>query len=692
MLNIFKTKNKLETLFNPRSIAVVGATEKEGKVGYVISKNLLELGYTGKTFFVNPKHSELLGNHCYKSLAEIKEEVDLAVIAIPASFVLDTIKESADKIKNFVIVSAGFSEIGDEGKKREEELVKIVEEKNLNILGPNCLGFINPKLKLNASFAGGLPEEGGVAFVSQSGALAVAIMDVATKENIKFSNIVSVGNKMKMDESDLIGYFGEDKNTKVIALYLEGIKDGERFLQVARKVSSKKPVIILKAGKTEKAQKAISSHTGALAGSDGIMGEVFSKAGVIRAENLENFFDLIRLASSYEKISDKKAVVITNAGGPGVLTTDAFKDRTIVLAEINQKTKEELRTFLPEEGSVENPIDLLGDAHEDRYEKALTAVEKESSGMVVCVLTAQDQTPVEKIAQKIVDFKNKSEKAVVAVFIGGEKIENGLDILKKNGVPNFDFPEKAVDSLDKLFVWSLKENIILKKTEINRRRQEIVSGMISKVKAENRKALSFSDAKEVMGLYGVNVIGAFRLKPNQEVSINIDFPVVAKVDSDSVLHKTDKQGVMLGIKNKEELENAVSVLRNNFPGADVIVQEMKKIQTELILGIKKDPIFGPIIVCGLGGIYTEVFKMVDFFIPPMDEKEIERKLLAGKLGFLFRETRGQKPYDLDGLVKMIRGVMKFATEIPEISEFDINPLFIYNTGEKNVAVDVKVIM
>lgn len=692
MLNTNKIKNNFDLLFEPRSIAIVGATEKEGKVGNVIVKNLLELGYLGKVFLVNPKHENLFGRKCYKSLEEIDESVDVAIMAIPADFVTQAISGAAEKIKNFVIVSAGFSEIGEDGKTKEQQLEKIAKEKNLNILGPNCLGFINPKIKLNASFAGGLPDFGGVAFVSQSGALAVAIMDVARKENIKFSNIVSIGNKMQIDEAELIEYFGNDEKTKVIALYLEGIKNGEKFLQTAQKISQKKPIIILKAGKTEKSQKAISSHTGALAGSDEIMSEVFQKAGVMRADNLENFFDLIRLFSAYEKMKNGKVVVITNAGGPGVLTTDAFKDKKISLAEISQKAKNELRKFLPQEGSVENPIDLLGDAREDRYEKALEIFGREDVETIVCVLTPQDQTPVEKIVQKIVNFRRKTKKVVIAVFIGGDKIVEGLEILKKNNIPNFEFPEKAIDSLNRLFSWAFEKNKVSGKIRINKRRKEIVDGIIQEAKMENKKALSFLKAKEVMEMYGVNTIGAVRLQFEQKVEIGINFPVAVKVDSDSVLHKTDKQGLILGVKNQEELENAVAILRKNFPKADVIVQEMKKIQTELILGIKKDSIFGPIVVCGLGGIYTEVFKIADFFIPPMNEMEIEKKLIEGKLAFLFQETRGQKPYDLEGLTRIIKGIMEFAVEAQDLKEFDINPLLLYNNGEKAIAIDVKVII
>jgi acetyltransferase len=336
----------LEQLFNPKSIAIVGASEEEGKVGNVIAKNILTLGYSGKVFLVNPKHEQLFGQQCYKSLAEIQEAVDLAVIVIPAKFVADEIKNNADKIKNYVIISAGFSETGEEGKNREAEIKKIADEKGLNILGPNCLGFISPAIKLNATFAGGMPQTGNIAIVSQSGALAVAMLDIAEKENYGFSSVVSIGNKMSLDESEVLEFLSTDEKTKVIGMYLEGIKNGERFVAAAAKVSKIKPIVLLKAGKTEKSQKAISSHTGALAGSDEIISAICEKVGIMRAENLEEFFDLINLISLTDPPKTDLVVALTNAGGPGVLATDAFKGKNIKLADISDKNKAALRKFL----------------------------------------------------------------------------------------------------------------------------------------------------------------------------------------------------------------------------------------------------------------------------------------------------------------------------------------------------------
>ncbi len=684
---------KLDNFFNPPSIAIVGASEEEGKVGNVVAKNILQLGYAGKVFLVNPKHETLFGRKCYKSLNEIESQVDLAIVVIPAKFVNDMIKESAGRIKNYIVISAGFGEINIEGKKREKELLKIAEKYKLNILGPNCLGFIIPSLKLNASFAGGMPENGNIAFVTQSGALAVAIMDAAKNYDFKFSQIISIGNKMQIDEAELLEYLEKDEKTKVIGLYLEGIKNGEKFITAMQNLS--KPVVVLKAGKTERAQKAIASHTGALAGSSEIINAVFKNAGIIQAETLEEFFNLLHLISFCDAPFSREVAVVTNAGGAGVLTTDAFLGKSLKLGELDEEAKKYLRKFLPEESSVENPIDLLGDAREDRYEKTLDIVNwQKDIGSVICVLTPQDQTPTGRIAGKIIDFKKKTKKVIAASFIGGERVEIPVTKLRYHNVPCFSFPEQAVSALDKYYQWNNSQVEASPRfsrgeasIEINIERKNKVLEIIQKAKAEKRGALLFSEAKEVMEMYGVKTADFWT-----EISEDIIYPAVVKVDSDKVLHKTDKQGLILNIKNRDELREAIKEIENNFPGEKFIIQPMQKIQTELIIGAKKDAAFGPVVIYGLGGIYTEIFKMVDFLIFPRDRAEIEKSVRESKIKFLFEPTRGQKPYNLEETAGILWGISALLREISEISELDINPLFVYNDGKEAVAVDVKIII
>lgn len=683
----------LENLFNPKSIAIVGASEEEGKVGNVIAKNILNLGYLGEIFLVNPKYDRLFERECYKNLNEVEKSVDLAIISIPAKFVEQEIEKNADKIKNYVIISAGFSETGEEGKEREEAIKKIADEKELNILGPNCLGFIIPGLKLNASFAGGMPKEGNIAFVSQSGALAVGIMDIAEKEDIRFSNIISIGNKMDIDESKILEYLADDEKTKVIGMYLEGIKNGAQFMKAASEVSAKKPIVILKAGKTEKSQKAISSHTGALAGSDDITSAVFEKCGIIRAENLGEFFDVLNLVSQTEIPPNENVAIITNAGGPGVLATDAFLERSLRLGEIDEKTKNSFRKFLPAESSLENPIDMLGDAREDRYDKTLKVLKKDKNiGSIISVLTPQDQTPVAKIARKIINFKKKTGKNISTVFIGGKRVEKSVKKLRESDIPNFKYPDQAVTALNSYYKWSRERNETAKNVEqIDIERKNKASEIIAKAKSSGRKALYFEEAEKIMKMYGIKPADFWEYREDFNLE-SVKFPVVIKVDSDKVLHKTDRKGLILDIKNSEELKSAAEEMKNNFGGERIIIQPMLKRQTELILGIKKDAIFGPVIIYGLGGIYTEVLHRVDFLVPPLEIEEIKKRLEKSKIKFLFSETRGQKAYDIDEMAKIILGISQFALENEEVNEFDINPLLVYNNGEKAVAVDIKIII
>lgn len=685
-------KNNLTGLFNPKSIAIVGASSKKNKIGTILADNLQKLGYGGKIYFVNPAYKILKLKRCYPSLGAIGKNVDLALVAVPAKFVCDVVEESRDSVKNFVIISAGFAEIGAEGAKREQELAALAKKYRLNILGPNCLGFLVPGLKLNASFAAGMPPRGNIAFVSQSGAIAVALMDKAQSENIGFSHVISVGNKMQLDEAELLEHLGKDRQTKVIGMYLEGIKDGQRFLAAAEKVSKLKPVVILKAGKTAKAQQAISSHTGALAGSDEIMDVAFEKAGIIRANNLEEFFQLITLMSFVDAPQNNQVAVLTNAGGVGVLATDAFKGRRIVLADLDKATKQEIHAFLPLEGSAENPIDLLGDAAEDRYEKTLQLLNKKRIGTVLCILTPQDQTPVAKVTEKLIQFKGRSKALVLASFIGQARTHAAVAKLKQNGIANFADPEFAVKAVDAYWRWRVAAKKKSPKTVLrpNAERKRRASKLIGKVLQEKRTALLFAEAAQLMGLYGIKAVETVIAENNFPTKMT--FPVVVKVDSDQILHKSERQGVVLNVKSAEELAGVLAQMKKNFPGEQIIVQRMHAKQVEVILGIKRDSVFGPIVVAGLGGIYTEVLKAVDFYLAPLGKEEIKKRILDGKLGFLFAGLRGQAPYDLEEFANIVEGLMSMGQEIPQIAEVDVNPLFIYNGGEAAVAADIKIVL
>jgi acetyl coenzyme A synthetase (ADP forming)-like protein len=679
----------LEKFFSPSSIVIVGATDGEGKVGKVITENILNLGYGGEVYLVNPKRRRLFDRECFSQVTDIKKDVDLAIIIVPAQIVNKVVREASKITRNFIVISAGFSETGKEGKKRESELGKIARVKNLTILGPNCLGFILPKLKLNASFSGGLPKRGNIAFITQSGALATAFMDIFAQDNIGFSGVVSIGNKMQIDEGDLIEYFGADPETKVIGLYLEGIKYGPKFIETALKVSKEKPIVILKAGKNEKTQKAIALHTGALAGSDKITGAVFEKCAILQAANSRDFISLLKLISLSDLPANNSVAIITNAGGAGVLAADAFENGELEMAEISPNGKNKLLKFLPPAASVENPVDVLGDADAKRYCRALEVIGTEDAEIIFCLLTPQKQTPVEKIADGICEFFKKSQKNVITCFMGGEKVKGANKKFSQNGIVNFDLPEEAVKNLGKYCQWhELKNTLHIRHSPVNHFRRKTVRGIIEKALAKNDEALTFEESAGILKLYGLNTV---RYWTAANLS-GICYPAVVKVDSSRVLHKTEKKGVIAGVKNHSDLLRAIEKIKTHFPGEKFIVQEESKGHFEIILGVKKDLIFGPIVAFGLGGIYTEVFKMVDFLIPPFSIQDAEKKIKRSGFEFLFRKTRGMKEYNLYELAHAVTLIGALAGENPEISELDINPFFIYNDGRKGLAADIKIIL
>ncbi len=690
-----KQKQNFSQLLNPRSIAVIGASGTKGKVGNMIANNITSHKFGGDVFFVNPKRSKILGKKSYASLSDIGQKVDCTVVVVPGKFVEDVIREGADVCKNFVVISAGFGETGMDGHNREMSLNALAQEKDINILGPNCLGFLTPDISLNASFAEGLPVIGRIAVISQSGALAVAIMDKAREENIGFSSVVSIGNKMQIGAAELIEYFRKDKNTDVIALYLEGVARGELFLSaIASAVADGKKVIVLKAGKTQEAQEAIALHTGSLAGSDDIFSAALDKVGAMRAESMSDFFALVRFAQQYKNAVSAPAGIgiVTNAGGPGVLATDAVaSEENLKMSKLTDKTKDVLTKKLPSAASVHNPVDLLGDAMFDRYEIGIQKmVSDETVDIILVLLTPQDQTPVDDIAQLLVDMQKKTKKLVIASFIGGERVRGAIDLLNSGGVLHFVSPRSALSAAGD-FVGKRTVYPITKKTNVKERvekAQKIIQ------KAQERESLYFEECKHIAKMYELPVSRFWDVTGGFDAKSKIIYPCVVKVDNPNVLHKTDRGGVILPIKNLRELDGARKILLNRFKegGTRVIAQPMLKIKTELIIGLKRDPVFGIVIVAGLGGIYTEVFKRVNFYIAPLSMREIKHTLKTGSIAFLFDGTRGIESYNVDSIAHIIYNMALMGSENPQITAVDINPLLVYNDDTKDVAVDFKIIL
>ncbi len=693
--NNMKQKQNFLQLFKPRSIAVIGASGTKGKVGNMIARNITSHNYEGDVFFVNPGRTKILGEKCYASLNEIGQKVDCAIVVVPGQFVEDVVRESSDMCKNFVVISAGFGETGMEGHNREMSLNALAQDKDINILGPNCLGFLTPDIGLNASFAEGLPKVGRTAVISQSGALAVAVMDKAREENIGFSSVISIGNKMHIGAAELIDYFVEDKNTDTIALYLEGVDKGQLFLTaIANAVSKGKKVIVLKAGVTEAAQEAIALHTGSLAGSDDIFTAALEKVGAMRAENMSEFFALVRFAEYYK--SELSGVVqigiVTNAGGPGVLATDVVASHVgIKMSKLSSTTKSTLIKKLPQAASVHNPVDLLGDATLERYEIGIKKlITDDTVDIVLVLLTPQDQTPVNEIAQLIIDLQQKTKKLILTSFIGGERVKTAIDMMNNGRVLHFDSPRTAIMATS-TFIKKRKVYSINKKV-IDSKRANFVKNIIDN--AENRSSLYLQECDDIAHKYEIPISNFWDITKGLDAKSKIKYPCVVKVDNPNVLHKTDRGGVILPINNLKELYSARKVLLNRFDesGTRIVVQPMLKIKTELIIGMKRDPIFGIVIVAGLGGIYTEVFKKVNFYIAPLTLREIKHTLENGNIAFLFDGTRGENSYNLNSISNIIYNMALLGSENPKIIAIDINPLLVYNDDTSDVAVDFKIIL
>lgn len=689
----------LNQFFKPENVALIGASTKPEKLGFKILKNIIDGGYKGKIFPVNPKAEEILGLKCYKSVSEIEEKVEMAVIVVPSKFVCEVAEECGKKgVKGLIVISAGFKEAGKEGKEREEKLKEIVKNYNMRLIGPNCLGVIDPVNKLNASFAFDMPAVGKISFITQSGALGTAILDWAVKENIGLSKFVSFGNKADVSETDLIEEFCDDPNTNVILLYLEGIDDGRKFVEVAGNVSRKKPVIIVKSGRTEMGSKAVSSHTGSIAGSDIAFETAFRKAGVIRAYSVEELFDYAISFSYQPLINNKRIAIVTNAGGPSVMAVDAIEKAGLELAEISEKTQENLKSFLPPAANTHNPVDALGDVNAENYGKALDVIlSDENVDGVICILTPQVVTEVEETAEKIIEISKKYQKPVVGCFMGGKRIEPGVKKLIEGKIPNYQFPERCVRTLKsmldyKKYLSREKEEIITYEVEKEKAREKI-----EYYKKENRSVIGDVEGREILSFYGIKTIQSFLARDIEEgksIFKEINSPVVMKLVSPDIIHKTEAGGVKVGIKTVDEFENAFKEIiksakeyKKDATIEGIQIQQYIEGGIEVIVGVNKDVQFGHLIMFGLGGIYVELFKDVSFNLAPLTDSEAEEMINGVKSAKLFRGFRNIPPADTEKIKETLLRVSQLVTDFPQIKEMDINPLIV--KGKEVIAVDVR---
>jgi acetyltransferase len=696
----------LQTLFYPKSIAIIGASSREKTVGNDVVKNLVKQGYEGKILPINPKITELYGLEVYADISDVNQEIDLVIVAIPAAIVSENLKKAAKKgAKAAAVISAGFKEVGE--IELEKELQKVCQENNITLIGPNCLGVINPEIKMNASFAHVMPRLGSVAFISQSGALCTAVLDYAQELKIGFSKFLSIGNKAAVDELKLIKYLAQDEQTKVILVYSEEMADAPAFIKTLKEINkgpNPKPVIVLKSGRTEAGASAIASHTGSLAGGDNAYQALFDQAGIIRAGSIQELFDLAQVFSRSKLTSLKNTAIITNAGGPGVLTTDELTANGLQLAKVSAATEKKLKDFLPPAASVSNPIDVLGDAQADRYQFVLKElVEDQAVDSIILILTPQSMTQIEKTAQVVIDAKKDTDKPIVASFMGAETVKPGMNLMNQAGVATTTFPEpgaKSLSALAKFVSWhSQKTDQLLFFDDVDRDR---VRQIFDQARTANKTSFPEAEALEIMKAYNFPILLHQVAKSSSQaldIAKQIGGKLAMKIVSQDILHKSDVGGVMLNVSSDDvvvKYNEMMSEVANNQPEAKlegVLLMEMAPQDgIEVVMGVNKVPGLGSMIMFGLGGVYVELLKDVKFAFAPLTNCEALSMISGLKTSQLFEGYRGQEPRDKEKIIECIGRLSQLVSDFPEIKELDINPLLSLPQGKGAKVLDARIII
>jgi acetyl coenzyme A synthetase (ADP forming)-like protein len=693
----------LEAFFNPRSVAIVGASQTAGKVGYEVLTNMIAAGFKGRIFPVNNKTEAIEGLKCYPNLEAIGQTPDLVIIIIPAKMVPSIMQQCAKiGVKSVIIITAGFKEVGEEGRMLEQQIIQIAKQSGIRVIGPNCLGMIVPANNLNACFGGDLPKKGTIGYLSQSGALLAAILDTANANGIGFSKLVSIGNKADINELDIIKDFGNDQDTKVIAGYIESIEDGNTFVSQAEKISQDKPILLMKSGSSSAGARAASSHTGSLAGSEIAYEAVFERAGIVRCFSIKSQFDFAQAFANQPLPAGDRIAVITNAGGPGIMAADAVERYSLEFAKLTDETVKKLAKVLPSAANTHNPIDVLGDALADRYKFAIDVViEDPNVDAVLVLLTPQAMTEAAATAEILVKTsRRKSQKPVFASFLGANKVAEAVKVLRGGGIPQYDSPESAVLTI-KMMVdyvrWRKRPKRVVKQFPVNRRKVETI---IEKHLRQGTREIGEMESKEILEAYGfVTPKGTIATTAEQAASIaqQLGYPVVMKIWSPDILHKSDVGGVKIGLKNPQEVIDAFDLMMyripKKLPDADilgVLVQEMCKSGKEVILGMNRDPHFGPLMMFGMGGTMVEVLKDVSFYLAPLTAEEAKQMLINTKTYKMLKGVRGEKGVDIAAIAEGLQRLSQLVTEFPQIQEMDINPYVVGQEGTAPIAVDARI--
>ncbi len=695
-------------MFTPSSVAVIGATDRPGTVGRTVLENLLH-GFQGAVYAVNTKHEEVLGLKAYKSIRNISRPVDLAVVATPAATVPQLIGECVDAgTKSAVVISAGFKERGAEGIALEQQIQERLRRSSMRLIGPNCLGIMNPAVGLNATFAKDAPKAGNVAFLSQSGALLTAILDWSHREEVSFSAIVSTGSMLDVGWGDLIYHFGDDPHTKSILLYMESVGDARSFLSAAREVALTKPIIVIKAGRSQAASRAAASHTGALTGSDEVLDAAFRRSGVLRVHNIADLFYMAEVLGRQPRPKGPRLTILTNAGGPAVLATDSLVANGGELAELSSESLRRLDEFLPAHWSHNNPIDVLGDADSERYARALEIASQDpnSDGLLV-VLAPQGMTDPLQIAERLKPYAKEYGKPVLASWMGGNSIAAGEAALNSAGIPTFSFPDTAARAFT--YMWRYTYNLrglyqtptLTEDSEMTSASRSQVEHIIQNARSKGRTLLTELESKQLLSLYGIPSVET-RVAASQDeaakLASEIGFPVVLKVFSETITHKTDVGGVKLNLQDEAAVRAAYHAIQSSVTekaGPDrfsgVTVQPMVKLDGyELILGSSVDPQFGPVILFGSGGQLVEVYRDRALALPPLNTTLAQRMMEQTRVFTALKGVRGRKPVNLAALEQLLVRFSQLVLEQRWIAEIDINPLLA--SPERLLALDARIVL
>lgn len=707
----------LRGLFSPKSVAVIGASKAPGKVGAIALKNIIDSGFKGDIFPVNPSEKEIAGLKCYSDVESLPEIPDLAVFAVNSTIALEVLDEVGKKgIKNAVIFTAGFKEIGTEGELLQKQLEDTAKKYQINVLGPNCLGFANNNLPINVTFGQVIKDLGNLRIISQSGAIAASLFDWCQTTKLGYSEFVTIGNKAVISENDILQYWADqptplisdNRLSKVspIGLYLESIDDGQEFVKIAKEISKNTPIFALKPGKSKAAVAAMHSHTGAIAGEDSVLETAFNESGIIRCLKMSEFFDVARTLAWENAPKGPRVAIVSNAGGPAVLTTDSINEANLQMAEFSDQTKKKLSAFLPRMASFLNPVDILGDALADRFGQALEAVLQEPTvDAVVVILTPQLMTEIEKTADIIGNLSAKYPQPVLCSFIGGSLAHVGENKLNEYKIPSFAFPEMAIRTLSLMWQWqSWKDNQSKKVSESESSislEKENIQSILTGAKNNQQKNLDSFAANEVIASAGINTPPTLPMSDIDNAlhfAKEIDWPVVLKISSPNLLHKADVGGVIVGIDTEEKLRLSWDKLQKQINSLDEKTKLGLKIQIqkqilggiEVIVGVKKDPNFGPVILFGAGGKFAELLLDRNLHLLPLDKEGAKDLVQKSKIFTLLNGFRGDAPYTLDNLLEVLVRLGRLAYQHPDIAEIEINPLII--TQDSVWAVDSKLVL